>query len=203
MKPLITFLFFVLVSCSNNNVHLSENDSPKIKDTVSSKLLISTPNGHIIKLGRKGENFYLQWMQDNQLKTLDSAYYSIEEGQAWTPVFVQENEDYIVLQAGCGSPCWIGIFLPLHNNDQPKVINEYLAFNLKSALVASINNDSIEIINLKSSSKNSYYPGKCESAFPGYCIDTSYIKDNKFIYSWTPETYLNSNKRKLDTLMLN
>ena len=85
-------------------------------------------------------------MQDNQLKTLDSAYYSIEEGQAWTPVFVQENEDYIVLQAGCGSPCWIGIFLPLHNNDQPKVINEYLAFNLKSALVASINNDSIEKI---------------------------------------------------------
>ena len=77
------------------------------------------------------------------------------------------------------------------------------ADNWNLGLLGACRGGNIEIINLMWSSKNSYYPGKCESAFPGYCIDTSYIKDNKFIYSWTPETYLNSNKRKLDTLMLN
>jgi hypothetical protein len=149
---------------------------------------LTTPKGHQIKFIEKNASYFLQWKQGDEMKTLDYSFSTIEEGNGRTPRFVEESRDYIHLRAGCGNPCWIGIFLPLYKQGQPIIINEYMAVDLKNGLVASIRDSNIEIVNLRTSWKRVYNPGICDAAFLGYCIDKAYFENGKLMYSWIPDT---------------
>jgi len=186
MKVRIYFLFIALVvlSCSENNEKTNETDTSKKTSLIKDTIILKTPSGRFVNLSREAGNFYVEWLQGNELMKLDSAFNDIERGHAWTPRFIIENENYIVLRAGCGNPCWAGIFLPLYKGGLAKVISEYIAINLDSELVAAIKGDSIEVMNLRSMKNQITYLGKCESAFHGYCIDTAYFEGHKLIYEW-------------------
>jgi len=155
-----------------------------------------TPNGCVVKFKQIDKEYYLQWESNNTTHTLDYPF-QVDGADAWVPRFKSENKKYLFFRAGCGNPCWIGIFLPLYKNGQPVVISEYIAIDIENNLVASVSSDSIEITNLRTLRKQYFKPGNCESAFPGYCITDAYFKDNVLYYNWTATTYINStNKRK-------
>jgi hypothetical protein len=155
----------------------------------------NTPMGRVVKFKRIDKEFYLQWESDDTLRTLDYPFL-VNGADAWLPRLVSENENYLFFRAGCGSPCWIGIFLPLYKNGHPEVIHEYIATDIDNNLVASVNYDSIEIINLRTLQKQYFKPGNCESAFLSYCIDKAYFKDNALYYCWSPKTDINSLERQ-------
>jgi hypothetical protein len=108
-----------------------------------------TPKGRVIRFRQVGKEFYLQWEVNNKIQTLDYPFL-VDGADAWLPRLKSENENYLFFRAGCGNPCWIGIFLPLYKNGQPEIIHEYIAADLSKELVAAVTSaDSIEIINLR------------------------------------------------------
>ena len=194
-KLLTSILFLGLLSCVNH-------DSEKVVTTKTTNKTIfnhpdnfTTPNGQRIQFFVKDSAYYMQWKQADSIKTVDYTFDLVEGGNSSFPILVTENKNYVLLRHGCGSPCWNGFFLPLYKEGSSFIINNYLAYDLDKELVAYINDkDSLEIYNLRTSTKQTIYLEKCESAFKGYCIDTAYFQNNYFHYSWTPETYINSNK---------
>jgi hypothetical protein len=160
--------------------------SNRMNNTPANYLLLTTRRGHNIQLYKTDGHYYLKWQQDNKWMTMKDAFFSMEEGNARYPELVAESDDYVVLRAGCGSPCWVGAFLPLKQGENAMLIHEYITFDLSSRLVAYISgfSDSISILKLPTGQMRSYYTGKCESAFTGYCIDTAFFDGNKLFYNW-------------------
>lgn len=156
---------------------------------------IKTPSGRTIKFKTVGKYFYVQWDNNHSLQTLDYKFQT-DGADAWFPRFKNESDNYIFLRAGCGSPCWIGIFLPLYKDGKPEIINEYLSYDLDKHYVAYFNYDidSMEVFNLLTKKKQTFRTGKCESDFKGSCVDTIYFKDNYLYCKWFPETFINSKK---------
>ena len=72
----------------------------------------------------------------------------------------------------------------------------YLHYDLENNLVAYINGNAIEIVNLKSRQNEVHGTKDCISAFIGYCIDSLSIKNRLLTYKWIPETKINSGKGK-------
>src|SRR5579875_2798509 len=127
MKVQSIFIAFIVFSSKTS---LSQQESPEIQLTpkISS---FKTPKGHIIKFKKKDSNhFYIQWMNGNILKTLDYEF-DLQGADAWLPIFVDESENFLLIKAGCGNPCWIGFFLPLNSNYKYQVIHEYFGYDLK------------------------------------------------------------------------
>jgi hypothetical protein len=195
------FFIFLICFCACHSDSQKKDLTINQTNSTQNKLLpdlsdIKTPKGHLIKFKKTDKVFYIQWQTNDSLRTLDYPF-DLNGADAWFPRLIDENEDYLLLKAACGNPCWIGIFLPLYKKGIPQIVHEYIAVDLNSDLVASINDtDSIEILNLKTSRRQSFNPGKCESSFPGGCMDTAYFKDNIFYYNWTEDTNKNSKKSK-------
>ncbi len=140
-------------------------------------------------------SYLLQWGNSLNLKTFPDTF-NLDGHETYIPKFIDENEDYIVMRKGCGNPCWIGYFLPINDSIKPISIYEYLDYDLENNLVAYINGNSIEIVNLKSKQTEVHGTKDCISAFIGYCIDSLSIKNRILSYKWIPETKINSGKGK-------
>ncbi len=152
-----------------------------------------TPKGQEVKFVVIGNNYYIQWKQSDTLKTFDYPFNLVEGGNSSFPRLVAENENYVVLRSSCGSPCWVGLFLPLYKGGRAKAVHEYIAFDINAKLVAYVSSsDSIAILNLRTFQKQYFHPGKCESAFLGYCIDTAYFENNSLHYKWATKTVIHS-----------
>jgi uncharacterized protein with WD repeat len=81
----------------------------------------------------------------------------------------------------------------MDNTIKPKLIHEYLDFDLENNLVAYVKESNlIAIYNLKSGKIENHKTPKCSSCFIGYCIDTISIQNKTLIYKWIPETIINS-----------
>ncbi len=151
---------------------------------------IITPLHRTVKLLWNGKSGSIQWIQNGKSKILRNAFYVKERDVVGYPRFERESQDYIVLRYGCGSPCWIEIFLPLYKNGNPTIIEDPFVYDLGIDRVAGpggINGTFMEILNLRTRKKQSFYPDSCTSAFIGYCIDTAYFEGNKFVYYWNAQ----------------
>jgi len=183
-----------MFSCNNGR----QSDSIKASSRFSPDYLgylktIKTPAGKIIKYKLMNDSCYcLQWGDSMNLKTLPDTFY-MDNHETWIPKFITENTNYIVMRNSCGNPCWVGYFLPLHDSVKPVSIHEYLDFDIENDIVAYIkDSNSIEILNLKTRQTETHKFSDCNSAFPGYCIDSLSIKNKILKYKWIPETLINS-----------
>jgi hypothetical protein len=203
MQTLLFILVFVLSSCNNSEDIIESHPLSDKKTSYNHPENFTTPSGQEILFLVKDNKYYVQWRQSDSLRTLDYPFDLIENGHVSFPSFVAESKNYILLNSGCGSPCWLGLFLPLDKNASPEIVNEYISFDLNAGVVAHISGaDSISILNLKTHSKQFFYPSKCEAVFPGECIDTAYFKDKTFYYAWTSETSFDDKKAKIRKYIL-
>ncbi len=197
---ILTFTAFInlLISCKNEprkEVTKTNNTTVESKSKFSLEYLnyykpFKTPLGRTISYRMLNDSFYfLEWEDSSYKRTLPDTFYL--DGRI--PIFRTENKNYVVLEQGCGSPCWVGIFLPTNNSGKPHLIHEYLDYDLKNNLVVYVDDtNSIKILNLKTDEFEIHKTPPCKSAFIGYCIDSISIRNKVLIYWWIPETYINS-----------
>lgn len=185
----------MLLSCSQNvkHTHFVKHKTNALSNDYLQD--VKTPNGKIIKYKLINDSLYqIQWGTLTNLRTLPDTFI-LDGHEIRIPRYITENSKYIVMRYSCGNPCWGGIFLPLNDSISPIVVPEYLGFDLDDDLVAYIfDTQIIEIINLKSNKTERHLLEKCDSAFPGYCIENFSIKNKTLKYKWFPETHINSTK---------
>jgi hypothetical protein len=106
------------------------------------------------------DNIYLNWGNDsvNRIFIVQSV---LQLRTYFTPEFVAETNDYLILEHGCATDCRAVLFLPLNNSEKPHDIIDIVKFNKKNyTLVKGIeDNDDvnehefIEAINVKTNLK--------------------------------------------------
>ncbi len=88
------------------------------------------------------------------------------------------------------SPCWEGIFLPMHDSIQPQIIEGYVTYDLANDLVVSPDiNDShqtlLVIHNLRTNKDQKIIIKEgCFSSAPVDCLDSVAIKNRILYYKW-------------------
>lgn len=179
-----TLLFLIiLISCRKkvSEENLTSKDFVQIEN-------FKTPLNRKIQFKKVKNKAFLQWYCEGELQTYKEPF-DLNGAQSWIPWFLTENNDYILLKSGCGSPCWIGYFLPLKKSLKLKIINEYLAFDASQNYVAKINYDTdlIEVENITTSKIQPIQTEKCEAVFKAYCIDTIYFKPKEITIKWIDE----------------
>lgn len=204
---LIVLTFGLLTSC-NQKKRIDSSlksdslivDSKYVKNTWNNYFrTLKTPLGVTIEFKLINDsNYIIQWGNPTNLRTLPDTF-NLDGHETWIPKFIDENKDYIVLRKGCGNPCWIGYFLPMNNSIKPMSVSEYLGYDLENNLIAYINVNSIEIVDLKTRQTETLKVEGCNSAFLGYCIDSLSIKEKTLSYKWIPETKIESKEGKLRT----
>jgi hypothetical protein len=135
------------------------------------------------------DKYFLEWGNKNLTRVLLDTFYC-ESPPTSRPTFENENEKYIVLRFGCGSPCWGAIFLPLNENQEPETILYQYDIDLERDLVVYLDSNeddpTIAIYNLLTKKKVKHKVDfGCESAIPTYCLDSISINGDKVFYRWT------------------
>lgn len=153
-----------------------------------------TKSGAVVRLKIANDStFYMQWGNLSKMRTFPEKF-NLSGVEAWIPRLIDENKDYLVMRQGCGNPCWVGYFLPKNENTKPHMIHEYLGYDLENHLVAYINDNSIDILNLRDNSVEVHKTRGRTSAFIGYCIDNLSLKKGTLKYIWYPDSWINSKK---------
>jgi hypothetical protein len=112
---------------------------------------------------------------------MDFAVYGAD---IWIPRFENEDKNFIILWAGCGSNCWLELILPLKKGLTARWIANPLAYDLKQHYVAYVV-DSLEILNFKSNKLQKFALDSCISDVNPYlCIDTIYFGNKSVSYKW-------------------
>jgi hypothetical protein len=191
-------LFFVIISISFNlfsqkskkaRISLDDKHESYLVDSLYGENTWNnyfryrkTKYAHFIQLKLVDDSsYYIRWGNSLKQKTFPIKF-NLDGHESWIPRLVYENNDYLVLNQSCGSPCWIGYFLPLNDEVKPQIFNEYLDFDLKNHLVAYVNKHSeLEITNLQTQKKQ-IFKIPCSSAFLGYCIENITLKNKKLKY---------------------
>jgi hypothetical protein len=192
LRHIIFFSTIYFYSCNDSSEKISAD---KIQDTAKTEIIkrtepdlsdITTPHGNPIKFKRNGDNFQVQWVQNSRLKTFTEYEFEVYGANSWLPRFQDENQEYVLMRAGCGSPCWLGLFLPLTGDRSAKLIHEYLAYDLDQNYVAFLadDSDSLEVLNLKSARSERFKLATCKAAFKGWCIDTIFFEGQTLKFSW-------------------
>ncbi len=189
LRQIIIIWTICLFSCRDNSQKISVDKTTDSTKTENAKRIepdlsdIKTPAGNIIKYKRTGDNFQIQWFQDGQLQTFVDTF-QVYGAEIWIPRFEDENENFVILRAGCGSNCWFEFFLPLKRGLTAKSIDNPLAFDIKQNYVAYVV-DSLEILNFKTDKLQKFPLDSCTSdVMPYICIDTIYFGIKSLSYKW-------------------
>lgn len=196
-------------SCSDSSQKIPAD---KIQDSTKTEITkriepdlsdIKTPAGNIVKYKRTGDTIQIQWFQDGQLKTFSEMNFSVYDAEIWIPRFEGENDDFVILRAGCGSNCWLELFLPLKNGLTARWVDNPLACDLKQNYVAYVI-DSLEILNFKTDKSQKFALDSCTSDVMRYiCIDTIYFGNKTVSYKWDQSAKWDYTPRKARQLKIN
>ena len=190
---IILFLFLSLSWQNDGRTNKLIKDFPKVENK-SYIADLKTSNGKLVHLVEKDSITLVQWKIGSQTKNFECPFASYDH-EAWQLSVHDENKDYIVLRAGCGNPCWYGLFLPLYENGEPKLIDDYIAYDLNQNYVAYFNeNDSLEVLNLRTFKTEAFKTEKCSPANKTYCIGSVHFKKKEIIIKWIKDGSINSKK---------
>jgi hypothetical protein len=179
-----------ITSLSNN---ISESFDLCIWNDIKKEV---TPESNYFDFKKIADDKYLlEWGNKNLSRILLDTFYC-ESPSTSRPTFEKENQKYIVLRFGCGSPCWGTIFLPLNEKQEPKKIHYHYDFDLERDLVIYLDSDesnpTITTYNLITKNILKHKVDfRCESAIPTYCLDSLWINRDKVYYRWTSDFQTN------------
>lgn len=103
------------------------------------------------------------------------------------PGVLDSNEETILLSQSCGTSCTTFIILPFEKNQNLKVFDFAVAYDLKNKLIAYVpSSDSfIRIENFKSGrTKDITEDNACPAASKNECIESARFESNNFVLKW-------------------
>ncbi len=103
------------------------------------------------------------------------------------PELEWENEYFVALRQGCGSPCWHTSLLPLNETSPARDIGYTYLVDLDRNLLAYFSDDlnGITFENLLSAEKQSVqFPEECPAAFPMSCVENIRIENTELSFEW-------------------
>ncbi len=140
---------------------------------------VITPRDNFIKYSITSDTTYkITWGNNKFSRDMDDRAFG---APAWVPFFKHENDSVLILEHGCGSPCWYGIILPLNTTSDIQIIQFPLVYDINRSLIVYIGGyDTLICIEnlLTKTTRHVLFEG-CTSAFNGYCIDTVWIDDKQ------------------------
>jgi hypothetical protein len=155
-------------------------------------------NGNYIKYHVKNNNVTIEFGNQTFHRFLKDKI-TCDIADARIPHYIWDNNEFICLEYGCGSPCWGVLILPLNSKDTIRNIMYNLAFDPTNNLIAYLDNsnyDKIVIENLKTKVRQVIeFTKSCNDAFIGYCIDSISIRNNELYYRFAEPDKIERNRK--------
>ncbi len=186
MRYTLCLLLLLIVGCSEPNQSIPAIDT--FKYTADDSLYITehlgifkTQHNNTIEFKVFNGYYNIHWIHNG----IDNSFpdsFIISDWALKHFRIIGENNDYILLRASCGNPCHICFVLPF-NNTKPIKIQDCIYSDVnKHYIVYAVDTSSIGIYNIISLERDTINIGKCESLFPGYCIDSMYFNNDTLFY---------------------
>ena len=147
------------------------------------------PNGSFVKYALQNDTSYVVTLGTGQFQRELPARV-ITSGSDY-PILEKANDYALILEAGCGSPCWNAIVLPLDSNLGATTFEYPLAYDMDNNLVACAvyKQDSIVAVRnfLTGKTMAIIDQGSKAVSFLGYRIDTVSLSNKVFYMRWYTE----------------
>ena len=158
-----------------------------------------TKNGNFIKYHKMNDFVTLEYGNNSFHKILDIQF-PCQTADSWIPHLEWDNNDFLALKYGCGSPCSGVWMLPLDTANQVRNIMYVMAYDSKTNLIAYLDNATylfLIVENLKTCQRKKIeFPFKTDhEEFIGYWIDEVSINGNKLYYKYS-DPNVDYDKRK-------
>lgn len=117
---------------------------------------------------------------------------------SWFPILKSQNDRVLILEAGCGNPCWEGIMLPMDSTAKPVVVGQPMAYDLDNDLVAFYcggEDTLMTVMNYLTHRSISVLGQSCATYF-GYCIDSIALEKKVFWMRHYSDTTWIASERK-------
>jgi len=131
------------------------------------------------------DNLYINWGIDS-VNRIFIAQNVLQFRSYFTPEFITETKDYLILDHGCGTDCTAVLFLPLNNSENAKDLIDVVSYNRENyTVIKAIENNSdehefIEAVNVKSNqTKRIVFKNSGIAARLLFLVDSCNITDNK------------------------
>lgn len=194
MKNIKNLLIFLLFSFIISNAKSQKRDCGEwfsSYDTI-------TLNGNYLKYHMQGKVAQMEYGNNHFQRYLPEEY-SCDLSDARIPKFKWDNNDFICLKYGCGSPCWGVKILPLNINDSIRNIMYDLAWDPGNNILVYLGEpdyNSFIIENLKSKTRQKVeLSQKCDETFLGYCIDSISVNKKELYYRFAITNNFDDNKK--------
>lgn len=135
------------------------------------------------------DNIYINWGNDT-VNRIFIAQNVLNYRVYFTPRFIAETKDYLILEHGCATDCWAVLFLPLNNFENPQDVLDIIKYDKNNFTVVKglddyfkeTEHEFIEAYNVKTKkTKRIKFKNSGISAVRRQLIDSCKITD-KFIY---------------------
>ncbi len=195
---LLILLIIGLISCHNLKHQPSEIKSPvllSLEKEISSENVekkdwkyewgFERENGSFLRYFCEGENMFIEYGNE-QFKKIMKDTFLCTDSYVGIPRQWWDNEDFICLQFGCGSPCWGSNILPLNEKDTVETYLYQYGYDEKRNLIIYLDYEAkkdkpfVVAKNLKSKGIEKTEFDACDDvAFMGYCIDSISYKNGE------------------------
>jgi hypothetical protein len=155
-------------------------------------------NGNFLKYHVTNNYAFIEYGNKSFHRSLPEKY-DCQTADSWIPQLKYDTHDFMVLNYGCGSPCWGILVLPLDSVNPARNIMYDMAYDSINNLVAYLGCDNYNCLiveNLKTyQAKRIDFPFKTDhEEFIGYWIDSITIKGNRLYYQYSDPNDNNVNK---------
>ncbi len=143
-----------------------------------------TPRGNFVKNVRTSQDsYYVSWGNATIKRNLPPVRIDAASEFPW---LVNENENVLILRAGCGMPCWYATILPLDSVSAPFEVDFPLVYDMKNNLVvySGVKDTIVWVENFLSRLHMPIVGKNCGSAFNFFCTDSVSIVDKQLYLRW-------------------
>jgi hypothetical protein len=198
-------LLIVFLACESKRTALeNKSESSERQDTTKKSVPVDTirkgdchdwlsdsdstlSTGDYVKYIKKNGRIKIEWGNKKFKKTLNRDF-DCNGASSWVPYIRWTTPEYIGLHYGCGSPCWGAIILPLNPTDSSFERMYEFDVDTKNNQIVYLDNSEYKklvVANWKTGKKTEIkIKVRCDSAFPGYCIDSLKLQNGELYVRW-------------------